>query len=74
MNQKQTGDSALVQSKGMKMMYINSIRIIQNWSLIGHRYTYLYTYKRNCKVSGFFWVFFFNIANMYYGQLGQRSL
>ena len=28
MNQKQTGDSALVQSKGTKTIYINSIRII----------------------------------------------
>jgi len=27
-NQKQKGDSALVQSKGMKTIYINSIRII----------------------------------------------
>ena len=37
-----------------------------HWSRGGH---YLYTYKRNCKVSVFFY-----IANMYYGQLGQRSL
>jgi hypothetical protein len=28
-NKKQTGDSALVQSKGTKTIYINSIRIIQ---------------------------------------------
>ena len=28
-NQKQTDDSALVQSKGTKMIYINSIKIIQ---------------------------------------------
>ena len=27
-NQNQTGDSALVQSKGTKTIYINSIRII----------------------------------------------
>jgi hypothetical protein len=27
-NKKQTGDSALVQSKGTKTIYINSIRII----------------------------------------------
>jgi len=27
-DEKQTGDSALVQSKGMKTIYINSIRII----------------------------------------------
>ena len=27
-NQKQTGDSALVQSNGTKTIYINSIRII----------------------------------------------
>jgi hypothetical protein len=28
MNKKQTGDNALVQSKGTNMIYINSIRII----------------------------------------------
>ena len=28
MNQKQTGDSVFVQSKGTKTIYINSIRII----------------------------------------------
>ena len=45
-----------------------------HWSRGGHHlYTYmswryLYTYKRYCKVS------VFNIANMYYGQLGQRYL
>ena len=32
-NQKQTGDSALVQSKGTKTIYINSVRIIHIWSL-----------------------------------------
>jgi hypothetical protein len=30
-NQKQTRDSALVQSKGTKMIYINSTRIIHIW-------------------------------------------
>jgi P2-related tail formation protein len=30
-NKKQTGDSALVQSKGTKTIYINSIRIMNVW-------------------------------------------
>ena len=30
-NQKQTDDSDIVQSKGTKTIYINSIRIIPNW-------------------------------------------
>jgi hypothetical protein len=45
-----------------------------HWSRGGHYFIhirgghYLYTYKRNCKIR----VFFFNIANMYYGQLGLQ--
>ena len=35
-NKKQTGDSVLVQSKGTKTIYINSIRIIDNYFCLPH--------------------------------------
>jgi len=50
-NQKQTCDKALVQSKGTKTIYINSIRIIFSWFSKGegsYELSHTYRYRWEC--------------------------